>query len=110
MFVVTTDSVPGRTTRAFAGIVIGTVAVSTNKFDAGMKALDAADQIDRDETLRRDRVVAVHRMVEQAREWGANAVVGIRFEHRAVTGSWAEICAYGTAVVVDLPTGPAHHH
>ncbi|HEX5596993.1 MAG TPA: heavy metal-binding domain-containing protein, partial [Micromonosporaceae bacterium] len=31
---------------------------------------------------------------------GANAVLGMQFEHREVGEMWMEVCAYGTAVVV----------
>jgi uncharacterized protein YbjQ (UPF0145 family) len=45
------------------------------------------------------REEAVARMTEAAERRGANAVVGMRFDHREITDYWAEICAYGTAVV-----------
>jgi uncharacterized protein YbjQ (UPF0145 family) len=39
-------------------------------------------------------------MVERARQLGANAVVGLRFDHRTIANQWTEICAYGTAMVL----------
>jgi uncharacterized protein YbjQ (UPF0145 family) len=50
--------------------------------------------------LTRWREEAVERMAQIAQKRGANAVVGMRFDHREITSSWVEICAYGTAVVV----------
>jgi uncharacterized protein YbjQ (UPF0145 family) len=50
--------------------------------------------------LRKWRQDAIARMVAEAYELGANAVVGVRFDHRAVGSAWTEICAYGTAVFI----------
>jgi hypothetical protein len=33
---------------------------------------------------------------------GANAVIGMQFEHREVGEMWMEMCAYGTAVIAYL--------
>jgi len=44
---------------------------------------------------------AVDRMVEMCRRRGGNAVVGVRFTSREITGTWKECCCYGTAVVID---------
>jgi uncharacterized protein YbjQ (UPF0145 family) len=49
--------------------------------------------------LTRWREEAVERMAQEALKRGANAVVGMRFDHREVTSSLVEICAYGTAAV-----------
>jgi uncharacterized protein YbjQ (UPF0145 family) len=38
-------------------------------------------------------------MINAARSRGGNAIVGMRFDNRDITGNWVEICAYGTAVV-----------
>ena len=43
---------------------------------------------------------AVERMMAQAEQLGANAVVNVRFSTSSVTGGAAELYAYGTAVVV----------
>ena len=47
---------------------------------------------------------AVERMMEHAKELGANAVLGVRFDSCDVAENLAEILAYGTAVKVS----PAH--
>ena len=39
-------------------------------------------------------------MLRVAYQRGANAVVGMRFDHRPISESWNEVCAYGTAVFV----------
>ena len=44
---------------------------------------------------------AVERMLAQAQQLGANAVVNVRFTTSAVTAGAAELYAYGTAVTVE---------
>jgi len=46
------------------------------------------------------RAEAFNLMVEHARELGANAVVGIRYDTGPMVGA-AEVLCYGTAVVVE---------
>lgn len=47
------------------------------------------------------REQALDRMLEEARELGANAVVGVRFTTSMVAAGAAELMVYGTAVVVE---------
>ena len=47
------------------------------------------------------REQAVDRMVEDARELGANAIVEVRFSTAEVMKGAAELMAYGTAVMVE---------
>lgn len=47
------------------------------------------------------REQALDRLVEEAAELGANAVVGLRFSTAEITSGAAEILVYGTAVVVE---------
>ena len=44
------------------------------------------------------RNIATERMVQQARDLGADAVVGVRYASASIMQSAAEIMAYGTAV------------
>jgi putative heavy-metal-binding protein len=39
------------------------------------------------------------RMIDEARNRGANAVVAMRFDTSEMGETWTELCAYGTAVV-----------
>jgi uncharacterized protein YbjQ (UPF0145 family) len=47
------------------------------------------------------REQALDRMVEEAKELGANAVLNIRFATSMIMQSASEILAYGTAVIVE---------
>jgi len=44
------------------------------------------------------RVTATNRMIAQAAEMGADAVINVRYMTTSVVGSAAELFAYGTAV------------
>jgi len=44
------------------------------------------------------RSLATERMIEEAQQLGANAIVNVRYESAAVMQNAAEIIAYGTAV------------
>ena len=47
------------------------------------------------------REEAIERMLENAEQLGANAVVGVRFVTSQIAQGAAELLAYGTAVVVE---------
>jgi uncharacterized protein YbjQ (UPF0145 family) len=51
--------------------------------------------------LQSSREEVVQRMVDEATARGANAVLAMRFDTSEMGGNWTEICAYGTAVVIE---------
>ena len=50
------------------------------------------------EMMGRARVAATNRMVDQAAQMGADAIINVRYMTTSVIGSAAELLAYGTAV------------
>jgi uncharacterized protein YbjQ (UPF0145 family) len=100
MLVVTTDGIPGYEVRHVVGEVVGVTARAFNPFIEGVKSLNGRLNPQLVKLLAQVRQEAVAQMAEAARRRGANAVIGMRFDHRDVTTAWREICAYGTAVVV----------
>ena len=102
MLVVTTDNLPGYDIREVLGEVIGVTARSHNPFAEGVRSLHGGTVPNVVEALTRWREEAVEQMAREALKRGANAVVGMRFDHREVTSSVVEICAYGTAAVASL--------
>jgi uncharacterized protein YbjQ (UPF0145 family) len=76
-----------------------------NTYSEGVKSLDGELNPRRADALIHWREQTVARMAAAARQIGANAVVGMRFDHRAISEEWAELCAYGTAVVAERPRG-----
>jgi uncharacterized protein YbjQ (UPF0145 family) len=100
VLVVTTDTLPGYEIRAVLGAVVSSIARTRNPYREGVKNLRGGNYDEKaPENLTRWRTDAVTRLGEEAQRLGANAVIGMQFEHREVGEMWMEVCAYGTAVV-----------
>ncbi|MEM4196144.1 MAG: heavy metal-binding domain-containing protein, partial [Methanothermobacter sp.] len=50
--------------------------------------------------MEHSRQEALERMLDHARELGANAVISVRFDSDSISDIMQEILAYGTAVIV----------
>jgi uncharacterized protein YbjQ (UPF0145 family) len=103
MLVVTTEHVAGYEIRDVLGEVHGITARSRNVYNEGVKLLTGGPNPRMSTALSRWRDEAIAQMSRLAYTRGANAVVGMRFDHRDISPTWTEICAYGTAVFV-VPT------
>ncbi|MEM6507147.1 MAG: heavy metal-binding domain-containing protein [Planctomycetota bacterium] len=101
MIVVNTEDVPGREILEVLGLVQGnTIRAKHAGRDimAGFKNLVGGELKGYTELLTESRRQAVERMMQQAQQLGADAVVNVRFTTSAITGGAAELYAYGTAV------------
>jgi uncharacterized protein YbjQ (UPF0145 family) len=99
VLVVTLNDLPGYHIREVLGEVVGVTARPQNRFTEGVRSLDGSLSEAGEQYLIAGRREAVERMAFHARNAGANAVLAMRFDHRVVSDTWVEICAYGTAVV-----------
>lgn len=72
---------------------------------AGFRNLIGGEIRDYTQLLGQSREQSLDRMAEQARQLGANAIVGVRFTTSMVMGGAAEMLAYGTAVRAGQPRG-----
>ena len=100
MQLVNIDYIPGKEFDVL-GIVKGTVVYSKNlgkDFMAGMKTLVGGEVEGYTEMLNTARQIAVKRMVEEAEQMGADAIVNMRYGSSSVMQGAAEVIAYGTAV------------
>lgn len=100
MQLVNIDYIPGKEIEAL-GMVKGTVVYSRNfgkDFMAGMKTLVGGEIEGYTEMLNTARQIAVKRMVEEAEQMGADAIVNMRYGSSSVMQGAAEVIAYGTAV------------
>ena len=96
------DYIPGQNIEAL-GLVRGAVVQSKNfgkDFMAGMKTLVGSEIRSYTEMLNEARAIATKRMVDEAENLGADAVVNIRYGSSAIMQGAAEIVAYGTAVKI----------
>jgi uncharacterized protein YbjQ (UPF0145 family) len=98
MLIVTTESIPGRRIGSVIGEVIGVTARQNNPFTEGLRQLDGQSIAQKAPSLLRWRWDAIGEMAAEASRLGADAIVGMKFDNRQITGAWSEICAYGTAV------------
>ena len=96
------DYIPGQNIEAL-GLVRGAVVQSKNfgkDFMAGMKTLVGGEIKGYTEMLNEARAIATKRMVDEAENLGADAVVNVRYGSSAIMQGAAEIVAYGTAVKI----------
>lgn len=100
MILVTTEYISGKKLETLS-IVRGSTVHSKNigrDILSGLKTLVGGEIVDYTNMMNEARAVATQRMVEQAEEMGADAVVGIRYASSAIMQGAAEIISYGTAV------------
>ena len=100
MKLVSIESIPGQNFEVL-GVVKGTVVQSKNfgkDFMAGMKTLVGGEISSYTEMLVEARQIATKRMVDEAEQLGADAIVGVRYASSSVMQGAAEVLAYGTAV------------
>ena len=101
MIVVTTETVPGREIGEVLGLVQGNTIRAKHlgrDIAAGFKNLVGGELRGYTELLTEARREAIERMLAQAQQLGADAIVNVRFTTSAVTSGAAELYAYGTAV------------
>ena len=94
------EYIPGQEIEAL-GIVKGTVVQTKNvghDFMAGMKTLVGGEIVSYTQMLNEARQIAVKRMVDEAKEMGADAVIGVKYGSSQVMSGAAEVIEYGTAV------------
>lgn len=104
MILTNIETVPGKTIVAHYGLVAGNTIRAKHigrDFMAAMKNLVGGELKGYTQLMQESRQQAVDRMIEQARQLGANAIVNVRFSTSSVAQGAAELYAYGTAVRVE---------
>ena len=105
MFVSNIESIPGKTITTCYGIVSGSTVRAKHvgrDIAASLKNLVGGELSGYTELLVESRRQSMARMLTQAQELGANAVVNVRFATSSITAGAAELYCYGTAVVVEV--------
>ena len=103
MMVVNTETVPGKRIVEVKGLVQGNTVRAKHAgrdMAASFKNLVGGELKGYTELLVESRREAMARMIAQAEELQANAVVNVRFATSSITAGAAELYAYGTAVVL----------
>jgi uncharacterized protein YbjQ (UPF0145 family) len=104
MEVVTTDTVPNRTISESLGVARGNTVKARNvgrDITQSIRNLAGGELKAYSELLTEARDEALERMVEDARELNADAVVNVRLESSEISNGGSEVIAYGTAVKLE---------
>lgn len=104
MLVVTTNHVPGKNIIETFGLVRGNTVRAKHvgrDIGASLKTLVGGEIKGYADLMTEAREEATNRMIEEARQLGANAVVGMRYQTSQIMNTAAEVIAYGTAVIID---------
>ena len=104
MILATTNRIEGKRIVKVLGLVRGnTIRARAIGRDimASLRNLVGGEIPEYGRLLSESREEATQRMIKQAEDQGANAIVGIRFQTSSVMQGAAEMLAYGTAVVVE---------
>jgi uncharacterized protein YbjQ (UPF0145 family) len=87
MMVVTTDFIPGKEIRELIGLVKGSTVQSKHigkDLLAGLKTIVGGEIKEYTDMLDEARQKAIERMMEEARNSGANAIIGMRLQSSSV--------------------------
>ncbi len=104
MIVATTETIAGKTIKATLGMVRGNTIRARHigkDIKAVFRHMIGGEITDYTKLMAESREQAIDRMVQNAEEIGANAIVGMRFATSELMDGAAELLAYGTAVIVE---------
>jgi uncharacterized protein YbjQ (UPF0145 family) len=106
MLISTMNDLPGYTIDEVLGEVFGLTVRSRNvgsQIGASFKSLVGGELKGMTKMLAEGREHATERLIEEANQRGADAIVAFRFDTSELGSTWTEICAYGTAVRATRP-------
>ena len=103
MILTNLESVPGKTIVEHFGLVSGSTVRAKHvgrDIMASLKNLVGGELKGYTELLNDSRNQAITRMIQQAEQLGANAIINVRFATSSVAQGAAELYVYGTGVKV----------
>ena len=101
MLITTTEKIPNKEISEILGIARGSTVRARNvgrDIFAGLKNLIGGEISEYTKLQAQSRDEAMSRMIKEAEEMGADAIVNVRLSTSMVMQGAAEILAYGTAV------------
>jgi len=101
MIISTTDSIPGKDVVEILGIARGNVVRAKHigkDIMAGLKGIVGGEIKQYTDLMTDARDQATERMIIDAQEKGANAIINVRFVTSMIAQTMSELLAYGTAV------------
>ena len=107
MLIVTTPTIEGQAIQRYFGIVSGEAILGANIFKdffAGIRDIVGGRSAAYEEELRKAKDIALAEMAAQARDLGANAIIGVDIDYETIQvgqgGGMLMVSANGTAVLV----------
>jgi uncharacterized protein YbjQ (UPF0145 family) len=103
MLISNIEIIPGKQIAEHLGMVQGNTVRAKHvgrDIMAGLKNIFGGELKGYTELLQDAREEATNRMMTQAEEIGANAVINVRYSTSSITQGAAELFAYGTAVIL----------
>ena len=100
MKIVTVESLQGERYEEM-GIVSGSTIQSKNfvsDFGQGLKSIVGGELKSYTGMMEKAREKAIRRMVDQAVQMGADAIIGVRYTTNSIMAQAAEVLVFGTAV------------
>lgn len=108
MLVVTTPSVEGYTIKEYHGLVTGDAILGANIFKdffAGIRDIVGGRSAAYEQELRKAKDIALQEMEAEAKELGANAIIGVDLDYETIQmgqgGGMLMVSASGTAVSIE---------
>ncbi len=104
MIITSINRIEGKETLETFGLVMGNTVRARHlgkDVIAALRNMAGGEIVEYSRLLAESREQSVGRMVERAKEKGANAILGLRFVTSVIMGGAAEILAYGTAVRIE---------
>jgi uncharacterized protein YbjQ (UPF0145 family) len=101
MIITNIETIPGKTIVEHFGLVSGSTIRAKHigrDFMASLKNLVGGELKGYTQLMAESRRQATERMIAQARQLGANAIINVRYSTSSVAQGAAELYAYGTAV------------
>jgi len=103
IIVASSNHIPGYEVLETCGFCYGLTVRSRGvggQIGAGIRSMFGGEIHEYVKMMEDSRDEALNRMIDHAREMGANAVISVRFDSNEVSNVMQEILAYGTAVIV----------
>lgn len=104
MIITTTETVQGKNVQKTFGLVKGSTARARNvgrDIVALARNITGGEVPEYTKLIGESREQAIDRMIEEAAQLGANAIVNVRFSSSAISQGVSEVLVYGTAVLVE---------
>lgn len=101
MLISTTENIPNQNVREILGVVFGSCVQTKHlgkDIGAGLRSIVGGEAKGYTEMLEEARRTAMDRMIQQAKQLGANAIICMRYTTAQTMPGAAEIIAFGTAV------------